>query len=293
MSRIRQDTVPASRGAIVRPNPRLITGVALLVSAVVSPSVAATPYPAQVVVPIPSVQVVSNECSVWRINKTYTATKVPGSVLSTLDLAGAFSINSHFHTNNYPGGGKWETDSELIGTAEEKLAQINKAVFRESEPAVGQIATYTNSHLGTCAADEGLRECVGIFVSPRKGEFTSTAPLTFPFGACSGIPPASVSCHFASASGTVGLGAGGRGTRVGTTTVSVGCTRPVAYRVSELPGTVDPDSLQIVTLKVQGVPLPYVSPGTQATENLTIEVEAKVSSEGFLSTHRVLRIDIH
>lgn len=270
----------------------MITGVVSFLIAGVSPPSFAGPYPEQVVVPIPSVQVTSNSCSYWTVIQTYTATPVPGSVLAQLEPYGAFSYVDHFHAQNFPDGGQWYTDLNLTGTASDKLAAINNAVFGVYEPTVGMTKTRENGHNGTCAADEGLRECVGIFVSPVQGDFRTKEPTTFPFGICSGIPPVGVSCHFDTAYGTVGLGSGGRGMRVGTTTVSVGCSRPVVYRVSELPGPVDPDSLQIVTLNVQGMPLPYVSPGTQATENLTIEVEAKVSSEGFLSTQRVLRIDI-
>lgn len=249
-------------------------------------------YAGQVVVPIPSIQVIDNTCTTWNIIETYTATPVDENILEELRFQSAYGWKEHFHAGGYPGGGGWGAYWGMEGSPSDKLATINRSVFGVSEPPVGMTSTYRIHHGGTCAADEGLRECVGIFVSNTRNAQITREPTTFPMGVCSGVPPAGVSCLFESSYSPVDLGTGGRGTRVGTTSVSVRCSRPVVYRVSEVPGTVDPDSMQIVTLRVEGGPLPYVSPGTQATENLTIEVEAKVSSEGFLSTQRVLRIDI-
>ncbi|TNI56704.1 hypothetical protein CF126_09675 [Aeromonas dhakensis] len=271
----------------------MTAGIVLGLSMGAHPSSQASPYPEQVVIPIPSVQVDLTDCENWWITQTYTATAVPGSVLSQLEPMWAFSYDNHLHAQHYKGKkGRWVTDRDMYGTAEEKLAMINKAVFGTKKPKPGRTKRFKNEHGGSCAADEGLRECVGVFVMPLIGERYGKEPTTFPLGMCAGMPPALVSCEFDDGFRSVDLGSGGRGTRGGSTTVSVRCTRPVVYRVSELPGNADPDSLQIVSLTVQGGTLPYVSPGTQANENLTIEVEAKVSSEGLLSTQRVLRIDI-
>ncbi len=251
----------------------------------------ANAYGDTAVIPIPSIRVDYNLCKKWSVTVTYTATPVPSSVLDQLTPINAIGLYGHFHADGRPGG-EWKTLTPVSGSPSQKLDSINAGVFGDPRPQIGRTTTATVWHEGSCAADQGLRECVGIFVSPSYGIHRSNEPTTFPMGLCSGIPPTGTSCEFDSPNGSVSLGTGGVGSRGGTTAVHVSCSRPVVYRVSELPGTADPASLQIVTLTVQGAPLPYVSPGTQATENLTIGVEAKVSSEGFLSTQRVLRIDI-
>lgn len=291
MSGSRQTRVFNNTMTTIKTYARIWNLICCVCASGVAHSTHATANGGMVVVPIPSISVDNNNCNTWQIKETYTAVPVPSSVLEQLIPNEWVSTGDHFHYE--PGqGGSWRTPYGMRGTPSDKLRTINAMVFGTYEPTVGMTKTITVSHRGGCAADHGMRECVGIFVAPTMGKHWTKDPVTFPMGLCSGIPPTGVSCQFESPDGTVSLGSGGRGSRGGTTAVHVSCSRPVVYRVSELPGPADPASLQIVTLTVQGAPLPYVSPGTQATENLIIEVEAKVSSEGFLSTQRVLRIDI-
>lgn len=245
-----------------------------------------------VVVPVPRLTIDQPGCYEWSASVTYVATSMPRAILDQLSDVHGFSVNDHFHVTG-PGMGEWDTNIYVGGNPANKLAKINETLFGVRKPEIGRRSiNYHVFHVGECAADAGVRECVGLFVNPLLGTHYGSEPRTFPQGMCAGIPPSSASCKFASPSGSISLGTGGRGRRVGSTNISVSCTQPVVYRVMELPGSADPDSLRIVNLTVEGRPLPYLSQGNHAAESLSIEVEATVSSEGFLSTNRVLWIDI-
>jgi len=118
------------------------------------------------VVPIPSINVINNSCTTWRITQTYTATEVPDSIVNALAQWSAYSYEDHFHAQGYSGQrGRWTAFHSMSGTPTQKLEVINNAVFGTKSPRLGMVKTLINTHQGTCAAEEGLRECVGIFVN--------------------------------------------------------------------------------------------------------------------------------
>lgn len=245
-----------------------------------------------VILPIPSLTLTDNTCFSWHGEITYTATPMPSSILLELEQYRWFGYDGHFHVDTNTKHGVWYTPYSMTGTPEEKLQDINNKIFGIKNPPAGMTKSHHVGHVGGCAADEGMRECSGIFVHESRTINRGYEPITFPFGVCSGVPPVGPSCTFDSPTASINLGNGGRGTRVGASDIHVSCTRPVIYRVSVQPGAVDPDSLQIRSLKIEGRFPPYVSPGTQTRETLSVTVEATVSSEGVFSTSRVLRIDI-
>lgn len=251
-----------------------------------------------VMVPIPSIRVINNTCQKWSVGLTYTATRMPSSVIEPLGGFSFFTYNDHFHAHGYPGGiGAWNRVPptfifKMSGSPQNKLDLINYTLFKTNRPAEGRTAYITVDHSGTCAADEGLRECVGVFVSNSRSNQYTHEPSTFPFGMCSGVPPVGVSCSFDSSYASIDLGLGGAGDRRGSSSISVSCSRPVVYRVSVLDHTSDPVGLTVRDVTIEGGPSPYISAGVNAHESLSVTVAASTTSEGHFSTQRILRIDI-
>lgn len=248
-----------------------------------------------VMVPIPTINVTYNTCLEWQIEQTYTATAMPVETLSVLEPYGAYSTDSHFHAKYTPSqpGGHWETTLQMNGTVLEKLAAINKTIFGTEKPVQGTTKTISNHHIGGCAQDQNLRECVGIFVSPQKGEFVTGQPTTFPDGMCSGIPPAGTSCYFEQGQVTIDLGTGAAGSRHGETVATAKCTRPTDFYIRLLNAPPDDASgIQQINVLVNKQELPAQLAGTSAGTGLTIEVTANVSGSGPMSASRVLQIDV-
>lgn len=251
-----------------------------------------------VVVPVPSISVKKNICYRWVVAETYTATAVPASVVDQLQGFTVFSYEDHFHAGGYPGGvGGWNRLTagylhDMTGTPDQKLATINTKIFNTPVPSVGMTRTVELAHTGTCAYEEGLRECVGVFVSNSKAEMRSREPTTFPFGMCSGVPPVGVDCSFDTSYASIDLGVGGVGDRRGSSSISVSCSRPVVYRVSVLDHSNDPVGFTVRDVTIEGGPSPFLSAGVNARETLSVTVVASASAEGHFATQRILRIDI-
>ncbi len=248
------------------------------------------------IVPIVSVQIINNTCSVWKIQQTYTATVMPRSVISTLAQFEAFSVGDHYHAGPPESGGNgvWSTELTMTGTPEQKLARINKEIFGTTTPAPGATQVRGNNHNGTCAADQHMRECVGVFVHAIRGQHVTPEqePTTFPAGFCVGIPPANANCSFSANNALIDLGSGGMGKRTGGTIVSYSCTRPTTYRVSMVPTNEDGSGIQLDSVRINGNSLPTTGSYQTGIQQMHVDVEAVVNTQGRLATSRVLYIDI-
>lgn len=248
------------------------------------------------VIPIVSFEIVSNTCTTWTITETYTATPVSSSVLTQLEGHNTYSYDKHYHSDNPTGqlNGLWETNKRMTGSLENKLEAINLSVFQTPHPKVGQTRTFQNYHEGTCAADQNMRECVGIFVSPTYGAHRTpnSPPDTFPEGLCVEIPPTNVSCSFASPTATVDLGTGGMGSRHGSETIGYSCTRPTTYQVSLSSQPDDTSGIKINRVTWDGGELPYVGTYSGTVNSALLGVDAVVNKEGRLGSSRVLLITI-
>ncbi|HDZ8912408.1 TPA: hypothetical protein RUX44_000717 [Aeromonas hydrophila] len=254
----------------------------------------AYPYD-NVVVPIPSVEMEKHStCKSWSAKVIYTATLMPANIIDQLTPMGSFSTGEHFHVNQNPNGGSWLTTEYLEGTNINKLEKINYNIFRSENPEPGMQAFTFVSHGGSCAADEGLKECVGVFVHPSTGNHVSLEPTTFPFGACAGIPPTNVSCEFEPNATTIDLGTGGPGNRVGKGSIRVMCTGNTEFRIQAIKSTPGTDNgISGLDIRLEGQPLPYIGMyDGQESYDLNVDVSASVHGEGVHITTSVLRIDV-
>lgn len=279
--------------ALAQPN-RGLSKLGALTLLIISLSLALWKVSYAAVVPIPSIRMISNTCSAWHAEVTYTATTVPDELVEQLANYTHYSTWEHFHAANYPGGGQWIASVGMTGNNLNKLALINYTIFETYRPKPGQAVNQQIYHGGGCAGDEGLRECVGIFVNTSNAAVISPTPTTFPAGLCVGIPPANTSCTFDRDNENVNLGTGGPGERVGNTGVNVNCSRQTAYRIQDLSaGSSGPDSnVYDVNVEVGGKPLPATFTSSGGTDNHLITVRGKVRGSGTVSTSRILRIDI-
>lgn len=252
--------------------------------------------PGNVIIPIVSIQITQNTCTVWKIQQTYTATLMPRSTIDYLSEYNYFSIESHYHAEidspNYHGA--WATFIDMHGSPEMKLNRINREIFGTENPTPGATYTFGNGHRGSCAADYNMRECVGVFVHAVKGLHLTPerVPTTLPDGFCLGIPPAHTSCSFSTNNALIDLGTGGMGKRAGRASVSYSCTRPTMYRVSMVPHNADYSGIQIDAIRVDGQPLPTIGTYQSGTQQMQVDVEAVVSKLGKVGTSRALYIDI-
>lgn len=246
------------------------------------------------VVPIVSVQILSNTCNNWTIRQTYTATEVPDSVLIQLQGYTYFQSTTHFHVPDSAdtAGGFWYANSPMAGTPEQKLARINKSIFGTERPTPGRTTTFQNAHAGGCAADQGLRECVGIFVNTTPDTLYSREPYVFPFGVCSGIPPVGKVCSFSSPSANVDLGSGKAGDRLGEIKILAECSGNTAYRIAVLSSGADDGGLKDISVTVDGHPAPALLNGVAGINEINIGVRATAGAVGKLRATRTLRIDI-
>lgn len=250
----------------------------------------------QVLVPVASITVLENTCDHWKINQTYKATLFPREAIEILNEYKSYSVDDHYHAAT-PGSitnGIWRTSYWMYGTPEAKLRAINQSIFGTELPVVGQTKTYTTQHDGTCAAEQNMRECVGVFVHASTGEHVTptTVPTTLPAGFCVGIPPANASCSFETSNALIDLGTGGMGKRAGRTIVSYSCTRPTTYRASMIRQPDDSSGIQIENVRVDGKTLPATGTYQKGVQHAQVDVEAVVTKEGSLGTSRVLYIDI-
>ncbi|WP_368204679.1 hypothetical protein [Aeromonas sp. s5] len=252
--------------------------------------------PGNVIIPITSTQINKNTCSEWEIQQTYTATLMPRSTIDSLSQYNSFSTDNHYHAGlaGTSDTGVWYTTIDMSGTPEMKLNRINREIFGTSNPPPGTVVTFRNSHNGYCAADQNMRECVGVFVHAVKGKHVTPerVPTTLPDGFCVGIPPADISCSFSTNNALIDLGTGGMGKRAGRASVSYSCTRPTMFRVSMVPHNADRSGIQIDAVRVDGQPLPASGTYQSGTQQMQVDVEAVVSELGKVGTSRVLYIDI-
>ncbi|MDR6997445.1 hypothetical protein J2Y65_004161 [Aeromonas salmonicida] len=254
---------------------------------------------ANVTVPIPSVRVMDNSCTSWQVMQTYTATPVDESVLMQLEGYPVYEVEGHFHASGTYGTGTYLHYHPMrfsSSTPTGKLAEINRAIFGTPTPSVGQTRTWREDHGGGCAASDGLRECVGVFVGYRSHAEVSE-PLTFPFGVCSGVPPVGVSCSFDSGSARLDLGSGPSGVRSGSVGVGVSCTASTSYRITRIDGAGlgqgggTMDGMSIKDMTVNDRPLPYVGQ-MDSVGSLVVGVTADVQGVGAQNISAILRIDI-
>lgn len=171
-----------------------------------------SPGTAQALVgPVPTgFDVVDNTCQTWDVNVTYTAQELSPGQIAGLEGFERYTARDHLH---YSGSYPFLT-IELRGFANPddaaaKVGEINRDVFQNPQPKVGSTAVVMYGHSAACAADAGLRECVGIvlghkqYMQYHKGE----EPTMFPMGSrCFKLPPARGSCYFDVPSATRDLG---------------------------------------------------------------------------------------
>lgn len=247
-------------------------------------------------IPIPSIRIIENTCSIWTIDLTYTATPVDSSLIGVLMNYGSWSNNSHYHADNGSYDGRWVTSNNFrTHTAEERLQEINVSVFGRPDPAAGASIHGKVSHNGACAADLGRRECVGIFVATGAASehYTpGTEPPTFPFGMCSGVPPALVSCSFDTSVLPIDLGYGTVGARVGKGVVSVTCSRPTKLRIAVTDWANDTNGSTLDKISIDGQSLPYVGSNPGGSVGLPVEVSVTAQRPGRISLTRVLNVSI-
>lgn len=271
------------------PTIKSATAHLIILLAITQPSDAA-----EAVAPIVSIEIRMNTCNNWAIHQTYTATPVDNSIVEQLGQYNYYSWNVHFHTQNYPGHvGKWTTPTPLHGSPADKLAAINRAIFSTPDPTPGQTKTIVNQHQGSCAASEGLRECVGVFVSSSNDEHKTREPTTFPAGMCAGIPPTGTQCDFTTPNAVVDLGTGSSGRRSGGVAVTVQCTAATDFRITNV--TTTPGSsgeITNVAVTADGRPLPTELHGEAGVTVIDLGVTADVSGEGRHGISQILRIDI-
>lgn len=237
-----------------------------------------------------------NSCSGWSGNVTFEAVELTQADINNIRSYGHYDF-IHLHDS----GGSFSYATYKTFSSSDfasRLAQINNLVFGTNSPVTGQIAVKNEVHSGSCAADDGGFECVGVLVGPRDSNLWNPSDGTPPtVGGCFRVPPAAGSCWFMTRTNSKELGTIQNGA-ASSVTLGYQCqgTAP-DYEVSLAGGgsSVRDDGGKVsVEIKVGGQQLPYTlaKPAAGARElKLDLQVAADPSASGKFSAYGVLMIE--
>lgn len=238
-----------------------------------------------------------NKCSEWDAYATFRASELPDGDAAIVEN---YAAAGYGHLHDERGSFYYDTTNvKMRGDWRNRVQQINEYIFKSGVPVEGQTTVIYQGHDGSCAAQDGGFECVGILLGedgrntwdPKNGKPPN-------LGGCFRVPPASGSCWFASPEKSVNLGVVSGGDNQGTgTEIQYACDgQPPAYRVSLVGGgssVTDAGMGVSVEIKIGGGNLPYrltdTGPGTR---NLEVDLypKAEAGATGDFRAHGVLEL---
>lgn len=165
-------------------------------------------------VTVTDVTITNNKCSSWMGSLTVTAVPYSATTMSSwdwhynrysLDASGSNDLHAHQTDEIF----LYETNNTFRGTTPaEKAREMNKYWLGSEDPSPGTSRRTKTNHTGSCAADYGNQECIGIFVGddPVNLIVPGGRPKTVPDGVCHGVPIPNRFCEFTSPAITIDHG---------------------------------------------------------------------------------------